>query len=1086
MQPRLNTQSELIKHLLNNEAACHEFSRSLADPAIAPEDKLANAMSLLGLNEKDALNQYKFKSIHTLVLKQEHLQYKYLKAEFLIEKKLLTSPNNQNGKLLHRLIEQAQGIVSHSELITKHEQQYSVHSYGLSQLDKQASYKKSKSKELIQSMLTSDLNASMLPIGEKKSGAEPGFEAIQVQDILFYIFHTQKTKEERIAFIREHHADYKKIYEKFSAALPKYLVKLDYKKINDEGIVTPDTNDLQRTNSIQNFGNPVLRDIAARIYAEAKKASFSSFNCDAVLEVVANDIARLFGMDVQDQVLFLDYHTNGLIKFMLNARWVKGADILKIAGDEKDGKSCVIELDHPQQNVKYLSDHTIENLPEFFALLAWVSDRDSIGSQGQNKLQIGRKMIGIDFGKAFPQDPIAKKIRMDFKFDNKEYKNYSIFYDAPRSELMKGIIKLAILSGNKINSEVLNSYGPEFKRRLHGLSAGLDEEIFANYVEKLSIIRKQITGQDSISKQNRDSLDAMVAKVVAVRASAVESRNILVQTFLPYLTMTKTEIDLIENLEKLWSGKDGTTRRSPDKTVMLHHLRIIKQNVVKWQHQPDVKECKFSVEFKDNRRAEKALAALDGWQKDNIMIMCERNKKELTISFPRYQLTAVSQLFAESNLMKAYHADDYDLYQACHAEYLHRVEEEQLRRQVATFSVYNVDCELKKNDSQYQLNVKVSKDVGSEKIDVILYAILPQHLRNIVDNYSSSSTNMSFNFVSPQLADINKALVAIHHAYQREVQINRQRETFNLNCDLIRYLPDLKSDLKPRFEHNREQSELIIDIQAKKDPKLNELLQNALASYPIRNQAYIICYNDFSDFNEKIYGVYLEYVEFKAEEKRIELEQAKLAAEAAERLAEEKRLHIELERQAQLKMDLAKPLAVKMNADSLISTDLNDHNTKPTVVPVHNNAAVDEIEQVELNLNNAIDALKLHYIARNKPESSEQFNETSSTSYVSSFSSSLFAVLKSGAAVYHKTLGTPTAANLLDKLKVWAADEQKHSKHSLYQLEADVRIRLSHVKTTLLPANESYQQEEECLNAVVAAIDALQKISTLNIKAALR
>ena len=69
-------------------------------------------------------------------------------------------------------------------------------------------------------------------------------------------------------------------------------------------------------------------------------------------------------------------------------------------------------------------------------------------------------------------------------------KNFSICYDAKRSELMKGVLIYAKLAGKKLSDTLLEEYGDDFKIKIQGIETGSIEIIFKEYIDKFNALFK--------------------------------------------------------------------------------------------------------------------------------------------------------------------------------------------------------------------------------------------------------------------------------------------------------------------------------------------------------------------------------------------------------------------------------------------------------------------------------------------------------------------------------------------------------------------------------------------------------------------
>ncbi|MGD9592629.1 MAG: hypothetical protein AB7V32_08925, partial [Candidatus Berkiella sp.] len=129
------------------------------------------------------------------------------------------------------------------------------------------------------------------------------------------------------------------------------------------------------------------------------------------------------------------------------------------------------------ENAFAIAEDRIDGLGESLATLIAQGDRDAIGKKGQNKAFLptenGRfKFYGIDFGKAYrSKNPILASLKDDFSFKSPTaavgdvyFSNYSILYDNPLRDKMKGIYLLAALRG-KLTDPQKEQIAKEFEEK---------------------------------------------------------------------------------------------------------------------------------------------------------------------------------------------------------------------------------------------------------------------------------------------------------------------------------------------------------------------------------------------------------------------------------------------------------------------------------------------------------------------------------------------------------------------------------------------------------------------------------------------
>lgn len=299
-----------------------------------------------------------------------------------------------------------------------------------------------------------------------------------------------------------------------------------------------------------------------------------------------------------------------------------------------DGK---IEAATPEEyhTAKSVSADNIKGLGEALISCICLGDRDGIGEIGQNKVILPLdppdgnyqyQFYGIDFGKAYEnENTIVNSLTDDFYFDNpterkKRFLNISILYDNPLSEKMKGIYLMAVLRnkltdedkeaiaqdfenrGDKVFADKLRSYpvslaleyGAETGRTLSEHSQALLKEQGTKADElkmwvrngDLWLIKKEENtyrqlAKDSTDKQKKSHYLAYADRLNEVYNIANATDKKVLAVFEKRLFLPPSQIDLLENIEKLTAKK--VTVLSPDGNVLLNHLKVEPADRIPWQ-----------------------------------------------------------------------------------------------------------------------------------------------------------------------------------------------------------------------------------------------------------------------------------------------------------------------------------------------------------------------------------------------------------------------------------------------------------------------------------------------------------------------
>jgi len=697
-----------------------------------------------------------FCKIPTLSLKKEFLCHHLVKNEieifdWQIDDNVRLNKLNSINRLFNSIIK--------SRLFSNHQDIYSPLSGGLSQINSRTTYNVSLMK-----MTNDDLNQSILIVGEKKSGVEPGFQATLKKDICSWIFHQYPNAQKRWEFIKNygrfihiitkddfnkkltyelensfahtyfylydeqkmyygkqlvnidgpsfhtmlsqtiegktidckifltrkriqqlitfnggHSPSYKSNIDCIAldpdADFPLYLFKNSYIEKNGDYVV-PNTDDLKRSHAIQETAKilgDVFTSLIVRGWKLYKTGKVYDLNFAAVREVLGNDMARAYGIKTQTQFLYPGQFEDSTKLLLTTGLWVKGAKDLGgtngdcLAGDKGDNKYLVKKVKMPFQNISYLSDNSVKNLADKICLLLTQYDWDAIGSKAQNKLRLGDEFIGIDFGKAYEEnDDLVKYIGPYFQINHPkcQFKNFSIFYDSTLSEKLKGIIKLIKWKGDisNIDRRILDSYGTDFVQELDQIVEKTDEIIFDDYLKCFKDIGANLD-KDSL---NAKICEHIITQIENTKKKAINSRNAFIDKFQHYLQITQPEVNLLENLEKVMLGSDQTSLRSPDETVLLHHVRMKINIVEEWDINPSYfKQHRLRAKLREDKYSETAFKNISQWiLKDSenlVTINCINNY--IVFTFNPSDLSKICQLFSEEKIKKAFHPSDYISYQ---------------------------------------------------------------------------------------------------------------------------------------------------------------------------------------------------------------------------------------------------------------------------------------------------------------------------------------------------------------------------------------------------------------------------------------
>jgi hypothetical protein len=380
----------------------------------------------------------------------------------------------------------------------------------------------------------------------------------------------------------------------------------------------------------------------------SRKSTTLSSNSDAITETIATKVAEVKGMNTQSIEIIDGTYENGLPKMATVVKWSPGCrdltgrltgsdnfeDVMTVQGKhgeeirvdsknnllvkktDKETKTDIYEQVSKDGKTRTpisssdfdagfaVSEDRIAGLGESIIPMLSAGDRDGIGKKGQNKAIIPLdppvdnqiyQFYGIDYGKAYITDnPIVDSLSDDFSFENLEgmhskFVNYSIMYDNPLREKMKGVYLLAALRGQLVGEAkqaIINDYkngnesDKKFAEKLENhpkdgvadADLKLIEELRADYLAK-AVIEKDSTRKAEYLEH--------AEKLKKIHKIVVKTDETILSKFESRMHLTPTQIDILENMEKLTATKAKIL--SPNGKVQLNHIRVDRKDRIAWQ-----------------------------------------------------------------------------------------------------------------------------------------------------------------------------------------------------------------------------------------------------------------------------------------------------------------------------------------------------------------------------------------------------------------------------------------------------------------------------------------------------------------------
>ncbi|WP_058535127.1 hypothetical protein [Legionella saoudiensis] len=416
-------------------------------------------------------------------------------------------------------------------------------------------------------------------------------------------------------------------------------------------------------------------------YAEGQKERIKA-NKEAIREFVGTRLAGIFSEQNQKQELAWVNNKDGGAHALLACGWKNGLRELTeflCNGKEPDYRGVLVE----NKDAPIKRSMLIPGLAKNLIFGVAIGDRDGIGKNAQNKGFADGAFYGFDYGKPYEGDGVCNSLKDDFSFDDfyakapeflrretkvgvarhRMYRNYSVFYDTPLSERMVGLHLLRkMITGENPDEEVIKSY-PGLRQELHRIQENTPTP--KALLKQLDLIRHNCSNPKTMAlleahitdvgsgklsnfdlyfyKIKTDIMEMAVKsdmsyeeladyiKFIDKMAEQAHTNNArILQTFAQRIPLTRQELDLLEHIEKVCSP---TSIMSPDGEIFLNRLRF----------EPQKGRIPFQLKHEDN-----GTYTLSTTNK-NITKMLE---KELGLARPNVSKGGVSYTLSQEQLSK--------------------------------------------------------------------------------------------------------------------------------------------------------------------------------------------------------------------------------------------------------------------------------------------------------------------------------------------------------------------------------------------------------------------------------------------------
>lgn len=486
--------------------------------------------------------------------------------------------------------------------------------------------------------LGSMFGTSQFCYANKPGGVEPGFRAVDLNDLFFKELDTilaDKNLPSDTKISAQEQLNFKVLREALNKVdlgqkqrLFSTFVHLQIPGPQSEGTLNKSMQWLcNQVKEAVGQNNKLSAWMYKLDYAEGQKDRVTA-NKEAIREFVGTRLAGIFSAQNQKQeIAWVNNGKNGT-HALLACGWKNGLqELTKFlhGGKEPDYNGVLVEdKDAPVKRSK-----NIPGLGKNLIFGIAIGDRDGMGKDAQNKGFADGGFYGFDYGKPYEGEGVSASIDDDFSFEDSYakapsvfrgssiigvarhymYRNYSAFYDTPLAERMEGFHLLRkMITGENPSEEVIKS-NPGLRQELHRIQENTPTA--KELIKQLSDIKSNCregspvqsmvnahiiplcTGKLSnydlyFAKMKIDLIDMAVKSempyvelasyikfIDEMAVQAQKSNQHILAAFEERRLLTKPEIDLIDKLEKIFSP---TSAMSPDGTVFLNTLRFDPQS----------------------------------------------------------------------------------------------------------------------------------------------------------------------------------------------------------------------------------------------------------------------------------------------------------------------------------------------------------------------------------------------------------------------------------------------------------------------------------------------------------------------------
>ncbi len=464
--------------------------------------------------------------------------------------------------------------------------------------------------------------------------------------------------------------------DRISKDRPVFQLKARYADPeNPGGDVTIPRHAALRTSAIKSLPK-ISQQSAASIYCRKRRTPLMEENLNVVLECLANELTYAYGQKCQQQSLIFDSYSTGDLKINSRSIWQTGLEsfddsMVFMGGDYKHGNYMVHgSASQSVEHDEFGFVHAV-HIPKMgvdVPLYLLQGDRDVLGSKGQNKGLIENEVFGFDFGHSFRGDnPIVPSMHQDFSFTQPGghgfFKNMDALYDNPLSEKMQGFHYLrALITGELPSTQVMDSYDDDFRERLLAITSSHPpspfDQIFKKYIDKFTALAEEARSSADLSADERGRIPEQCLMIVnniqSMKAKVMENFQNMQEVLGERKMLTREELDLVENLEKLTSK---SYLCAPNGQVILNHIRVESKDRIPWRMEKN--NGSYVLKSSMSASTEKALNAYGQYWKEmgyeGTPFEQSYMDGQLTLTFSEQKLSLVAKFFDETRIMHHKH-----------------------------------------------------------------------------------------------------------------------------------------------------------------------------------------------------------------------------------------------------------------------------------------------------------------------------------------------------------------------------------------------------------------------------------------------